>query len=396
MTDTAYSLELKKEVDAEQYIELLDIDDSRIHEFAHGDIICPICEANGGTYVRASKTGTHHKKAHFRFTKAGEESAHHPSCDFYGDRLSTEISGYLIPFTTDRTKITRVIRKMVCAALQAGIISQESMRLMRQWFFEKRVNSTFSVTISEEEISWLSFIISLNGYYNLNLRNEIIPFKPVQATITGFSWREAILREAVRIHQPTLKALHDLELWPARIYELEKFINSPRPKIIIDPALLENEYKKTLQLTNFIISNLAEFKSDSVRQRAHNEEKLLAFSALILFVSDWEIDGAIEKIAKISNIENVNDMLAGNFIGLNPYLKFSLADTAKKIQDHADIPINKIELWEIESLMRNSYTKFLSNSSENHPPLGPDIHISKHLEAEAFEKRVQNMIDGKF
>ena len=74
MTDTAFSKSLKKEVDPEQYVELLGIDESDIHAFAHQDVICPICEATGGTYVRASKSGNFHKKAHFRFNGEGGES----------------------------------------------------------------------------------------------------------------------------------------------------------------------------------------------------------------------------------------------------------------------------------------------------------------------------------
>lgn len=130
MTDTAYSKALQKEVDPEQYVALLGLDDSTVHAFAREDVVCPICETGGGSYVRASVNGAYRKKAHFRFAGDDDISAHHPSCDFYGDRLSNEVSQHLVSFTTERTKITHVIRKMVCAGIQENIFTQEAMRNM--------------------------------------------------------------------------------------------------------------------------------------------------------------------------------------------------------------------------------------------------------------------------
>ncbi|WP_072931980.1 hypothetical protein [Nissabacter archeti] len=395
MTDTAFSKHLMKEVDPEQYVELLGIEKSQIHEFAHQDIICPVCEASGGTYVRATQTGIYHKKAHFRFIGANGESAHHPSCDFYGDRLSHEVGQHLVRYTTDRTKITHVIRKLVCAGIQEGIFSQETMRLMRQWFFEKRTSSTFVIDITEDDLNWLEFIIRLQRYPYANGRDTLLPFTPVQATVPGFSWEEAIQREAVRIHQPTLIVLDELKIWPKHIIDLQKYLQNGKQKLLIDPALLRDEYKKTLQLTSFIVNNFAEFKSKAVRDRADGEEKLLAFAALLLFVSGWSIDTAIEKFAVIANVKQVDDMLAGNFIGLNPYLKFSIADTVSKLQKNGGVAFKEIELWEVETNMRDSYEQFSRSHTPPLPPLGPDLYIQKHLEDLAFEKRILGLAEGR-
>ncbi len=395
MTDTAYSKHLQKEVDAEQYVDLLDIDKSQIHEFAHHDVLCPICEATGGTYVRAAQSGNHHKKAHFRFVGKSGESAHHPSCDFYGDRLSHEVGQHLVRYSTDRTKITHVIRKLVCAGIQENVFSQETMRLMRQWFFKKRTASTFSVDISEEELGWLAFIIQIPRHPYANARNDLLPFTPAQATIPGFSWEEAIQREAVIIHKPTLTAFAELNIWPKHIIDLQNYLRSGKQKLLIDPSLLREEYLKTLQLTSFIINNYAEFKRKAVRDRADGEEKLLAFSALLLFVSGWEIDVAIMKFAVIANVKQVDDMLAGNFIGLNPYLKFSIAETAKKLQENGGVKYKELELWEVEKNMRNNYEQYSRSHMSFLPPLGPDLYINHHLKNVEFEKNVSNLISGK-
>ncbi|OCJ37424.1 hypothetical protein [Serratia sp. 14-2641] len=395
MTDTAYSKHLQKEVDAEQYVDLLGIDKNQIHEFAHHDVLCPICEATGGTYVSAAKSGNYQKKAHFRFVGKSGESAHHPSCDFYGDRLSHEVGQHLVRYSTDRTKITHVIRALVCAGIQEKVFSQETMRLMRQWFFEKRTVSTFSVDISEDELGWLAYIIRLPMYSYVDGRNDLIPFTPVQATIPGFSWEEAIQREAVRIHKPTLRALAKLKIWPKHINDLQNYLQNGKQKLLIDPSLLREEYAKTLQLTSFIVNNSAEFKSKAVRDRADGEEKLLAFAALLLFVSGWEIDLAIMKFAVIANVKQVDDMLAGNFIGLNPYLKFSIADTAKKLQENGGVKYKEVEHWEVEKTMRDNYEQYSRSHMYYLPPLGPDLYINQHLKDLEFEKRVSDLCGDK-
>jgi len=391
MTDTAYSKFLHKEVDPDQYLNLLDIDISQIHDFAREDIICPICEASGGTYVRAAQSSNYHKKAHFRFIGKDGESAHHPSCDFYGDRLSHEIGQHLVRYSTDRTKITQVIRRLVCAGIQNEVFSQETMRLMRQWFFEKRTASTFVIEVSEEMIGWLDFIVRLPRHPYANGRDNLVPFAPVQATIPGFSWKEAIQREAVRIHQPTLKALDELKIWPKHIRDLSDFMHTSKQKLLIDPSLLREEYSKTLQLTSFIVNNFSAFQNKAVRERADGEEKLLAFAALLLFVSDWKVDDAIMKFAVIANTKHVDDMLAGNFIGLNPYLKFSIAETAKKLQESGDIIYEAVELWEVEKAMRENYEQYSRGHIPPLSPLEPDLYIASHLKELEIEKRVSDM-----
>ncbi|WP_230554986.1 hypothetical protein [Serratia plymuthica] len=355
----------------------------------------PDMRGDWGDLRQSSKVRQLPKKAHFRFVGISGESAHHPSCDFYGDRLSHEVGQHLVRYSTDRTKITHVIRKLVCAGIQENVFSQETMRLMRQWFFKKRTSSAFSVDISEEDLGWLAFIIQLPRYPYANGWDDLLPFTPAQATIPGFSWEEAIQREAVRIHQPTLRVFQERKIWPKNIIDLQKYLQSNKPKFLIDPSLLREEYAKTLQLTSFIVNNSAEFKSKAVRDRVDGEDKLLAFAALLLFVSGWEIDVAIMKFAVIANVKQVDDMLAGNFIGLNPYLKFSIADTAKKLQENGGVKYKEVELWEVEKTMRDNYEQYNRNHMHSLPPLGPDIYINQYLKDLEREKMVSDWIGGK-
>lgn len=185
MTDTAYSKSLEKEVDPEQYLVLTGHTIDTIHTFAREDIVCPICEATGGTFVRGGTNARFNRRAHFRFRNTKDKSNHHPSCDFYDERISPDVKNHLVYFSTDRTKITHVIRKMVCAGIQEGFFDQESMRQMRKWFFQKRVDSTFKLSLTEEQVSWLHYITD-NTSVNWGYVNGVAPFSPVQATIPGF------------------------------------------------------------------------------------------------------------------------------------------------------------------------------------------------------------------
>jgi len=394
MTDTAYSKALQKEVDPEQYVALLGLDDSTVHAFAREDIVCPICEANGGSYVRASVNGAYRKKAHFRFVGDNDISAHHPSCDFYGDRLSNEVRQHLVQFTTDRTKITHVIRKIVCAGIQEKIFTQEAMRNMRQWFFAKRCESTFEIALSEEQIDWLAYIVALPVYPYAWHRDDLLPFHPMQAIVPGFDWDKAISRETVRLHQPTLRRLDELNLHRKHIGELQNYISKTQHTTLLDPELLKEEYAKTLLLNSFIINNYLEFQNKSVKDRANGEEKLLAFSALLLFVANWDIDEAIAKFSVIATVRHVEDLLAGNFMGLNPYFKFSIANTAKTLQDNWPVDYQELEGWQVEQSMREFYVSYSLTRSLPLPPLLPDIYVTNHLERTRREAEINRMIEN--
>ncbi|EPY4531365.1 hypothetical protein [Klebsiella variicola] len=395
MTDTAFSKSLQKEVDPEQYMELKDLDEGSVHAVAREDVICPICKVGGGTLVRASRSEGYNKKAHFRF--AGENGeGHHPACDFYGDRLSAEVSQHLIRFTTDRTKYSKVIRKLVCAGLQEGIITQENMRQMREWFFNKRKESSFEILLDEEDLGWLEYIAGLRFSHLAWTDSDILPFSPIQATVPGFLWPRAIDREAVRVHQATLQKLRELSVCKRDISSILEHLTKNRVRMILDPELLESEIRKTLKLTAFIRENYVEFKSKTVNEKSYAEDKFLAFAALLLFVSGWDIDTAIGKFSMIARVREVDDMLAGNFIGLNPYFRYDVASAVKRLQDAWPIEYKKIELRDVEQSMRDMYEKYSRSLRFPVPPLAPlppDIYITRHQKWEQKQAEIEAMIN---
>lgn len=393
MTDTAFSKSLQKEVDPEQYMALKNLDDESVHSTAREDIVCPICKAGGGSFVRASQSERYHKKSHFRFAGVNGEG-HHPSCDFYGDRLSHEVRLHLVQYTKDRTKYSLVIRKLVCAGLQEGFFTQEKMRQMREWFFEKRKESTFEIWLDEEHLDWLEYIAGLRESYLVLKDPDILPFSPIHATVPGFSWSRAIDRESLLVHFETLQKLRDISVSKRDISAILEHLRNNRGRTILDPKLLEDEISKTKKLTEFVMHNYQEFKPKTVSDRAYGEAKFLAFAALLLFVSDWDLDTAIGKFSKIARVNEVDDTLAGNFIGLNPYFRYDVAKAVQKLQENWPIKYNQLEHWNVEKSMRDKYEEWQSTKPEFAPRLLPDLYVSDHMKQAERDAEIKSWIES--
>ncbi|HHR7811917.1 TPA: hypothetical protein ACS9TY_004906 [Salmonella enterica subsp. enterica serovar Typhi] len=144
--------------------------------------------------------------------------------------------------------------------------------------------------------------------------------------------------------------------------------------------------------TGFVMSNYIEFKTKTVRDRAYGEAKFLAFAALLLFVSDWDLNIAIGKFSKIARVKEVDDMLAGNFIGLNPYFRYDVAKAVKKLQDNWPIEYQELEHWDVEKSMRESYEKWRSTEPEFAPPLLPDLYVTQHEKEVARDEEIRRWI----
>lgn len=62
---------------------------------------------------------------------------------------------------------------------------------------------------------------------------------------------------------------------------------------------------------------------------------LLALSATLLFVSDWRLDAAFARFARISVAILPSDLTAGNVLGLNPFHDFAALEIARFVTDLA-------------------------------------------------------------
>ena len=89
-------------------------------------------------------------------------------------------------------------------------------------------------------------------------------------------------------------------------------------------------------------------------------------------------------------------MLAGNFIGLNPYFRYDVASAVKRLQDAWPIEYKKIELHDVEQAMRDMYEKYSQSLRFPVPPLAPllpDIYITQHQKWEQKQAEIEAMIN---
>jgi hypothetical protein len=59
----------------------------------------------------------------------------------------------------------------------------------------------------------------------------------------------------------------------------------------------------------------------------------MAFAALLLFVSDWDLDAAVGRFAQIATSSAAVDESLGNVMGLNPFHDFSAWEVLKALQE---------------------------------------------------------------
>lgn len=372
MAETAFSKQFNRELDPEQYAQLLG-PYADIHSSTRADVICPICKAGGASYVTGT-IGQKARKAHFRFTSETGASAHHPLCDFYDDKLSTDISDKLVQFSKDRTALSAVVRHRVCAGIQEGMFSQHDIWNMRSWFFELRSKYSIPINLPEQDIKWLHYLREF-------LRTNIIlagnyAFHPVQANMPRFVWKQAIATEFYRVHQNTFDQLHVLNRNTHVLSYLDEIVKLMErgllPKSIVDPQVLASAYKATGQLTSFITLNDPELRYlDKSTTKDGLKRKFRAFAALILYTSGWDMNVATEKYIRLVRIKQVDDMLAGNIIGLDLFKDYQSSIALLELQK-GQISFNRKSANTIEQEMRNSYLQY----SETHvmPPLPPPIY----------------------
>lgn len=57
---------------------------------------------------------------------------------------------------------------------------------MREWFFNKRKDSTFEIWLESEHLDWLYYISGLRDAYLAWTTPDILPFAPIQVTVLVF------------------------------------------------------------------------------------------------------------------------------------------------------------------------------------------------------------------
>lgn len=105
---------------------------------------------------------------------------------------------------------------------------------------------------------------------------------------------------------------------------------------IFNPVALQPSYDLTVRLATFVRQNsgldFRRSKPEGYHWRA--PPAILALCALILFVSNWDLNAAIGKFAQMLATPNPSNELLGNVIGLNPYHDYAAWQMVILAQDH--------------------------------------------------------------
>jgi hypothetical protein len=336
MPKTAYSQKFQRELDPEQLLSLLQYDlnsdpdlknlSGTLRSEIHSDLTCPECGATGGIIVSRSKSqkgymGRHFiiRQSHFRFLASeGVTSTHHPLCDYYEDSKPKSQKESLVNLGGDRSFDTKVIRELVSRGIEQQIFSQQTIRNMRQWFFDTKVKNQFNMDVSEEFLRWASNLSSLAHHHGR-------PFNPVHAELPDFDWKHAAIFQFVEENRDLIDMVRDR--WWGYDSKAEqrasRLIQLTQGKTVFDVTVLAEYYKRTIELACFMKQNLrvSDRKLQFHKYQLSDKKlaSIVAFAALLLYVSDWDFDEAVLNLIKIMKAPVPTDMNAGNVIGLNPF-----------------------------------------------------------------------------
>ncbi|HGV6897999.1 TPA: hypothetical protein L1V58_RS12080 [Escherichia coli] len=334
MTITAYSKTFKRELDARQLKNLFDENNAdsalSFRDFVKADIECPACNVSGGHYVVEAKSqskGNVVKQAHFAFRDSMGKDTHLPFCDFYtgSDKLNVVANDGRVDFMRSGSEATQLIGLMVCAGIEANIFSQQDIRNMRQWFLDLREQGSFIFNLNPHIVQ----IARASLIRNKRNRDQYI----VDVSETENSWFDIDneVYQSLYFKFPELALDHrdNPEQWGIRlkgvVTKAKSIIVKDSGTSTFDRSILSEKYQLATQVASLVRSThprlrvLLGYTTNALR----SSNPLMAFAALLLFVSDWDVTVVEKKIEAILAVETVTDITAGNVVGMNPFIHYS-------------------------------------------------------------------------
>jgi len=337
MPITAYSKEAQRELDLDQWLQLNGFQShdagpqsempDLLRAKASADIECSACGTLGVTLVRSARSKASGKavaQGHFRFLTADGGNPHHPLCDFH-DEQNVRGADYLTSFASDKSALTRAIRDLVCRGIHAGIFSQAEMRAMRLWFLQEKAAHTMRLDVTPELLQWCCDMQTTRATW----RTGSLPFIPAHGSLPGFDWDAAAKLEWARRNEPLFSEIH-----PRPLNFLRQSIDRPLRLVaqhagqhVLDPSALHEKYDAALKLAAFVAHHLFEpgtkppplTREYPQHWKPATAHPLLAFSALLLFLSAWDLQRASALFCRVKTAPPAPDDLLGNLVGLNPF-----------------------------------------------------------------------------
>jgi len=344
MAITVYSKKFKRELDKEQlenlYLKFVSNNLVGFRNFVHEDVECPICNVTGAYYISegySKLTNERVKQSHFAFRKPDNTDAHKVFCDHYSgpDKVKDSSRGAFVKFGRDGSEVTTFIRELVCRGIENKVFNQTDIRNMRKWFTDLREAGTFVISYSPHVINLLraSLYVQGNNKYefqegkqyesNFDINNEV--YKSLRYKYPSLSDFDVNTKENNSLlwlySSPVVRKAHSLIL-------KDKGIST------FDRRDLNDKYVAAMHLSTTIIKQYHFLRSKFPTTRSiMRNNQLLAFSALLLFVSDWIPEEANEKFRMIVNAATSTTPDAGNIIGMNPFIHYDVWKIIHRVQD---------------------------------------------------------------
>ncbi len=339
---TAYSTSYPGERDVDQILAQLSLQFGQPYTsvqdipevwraYLRSDLQCPSCFVTGAEVVRsATKTGKASRQSYFRFTTPG----HKEHCDFGSPETANTVPENLLSLTDSKSNLTRAVRNLVCTGIEQEVFNQVSIRDMREWFFNKKIESLFVVSLDPRLYKWLSDLQAAS-FRSAGSLPPGVALTPEIAALPEFDWRAEAARRVMDLnpqHQANIMAL-----WNRRIAvfgdagkRAESLAQRYQGRTVFDPTVLADEYRKTCSLADFIGHNYEPLKA---AKGGSGAVSVLAFSALLLFISGWNMSMAIADFARIAlSVGQANQDL-GNIMGLNPFHDYEAWKLLKQLQE---------------------------------------------------------------
>lgn len=301
--------------------------------FVKLDVECPCCNVPNAIVVSegfSSNSKDPVKQAHFAFKNNEGTDSHLKFCDFYSgkDKQNLSTNDCLFKNRKSNDLITEIVRKFICGGIENNIFSQSDIRNMRLWFLELRSNNSFYIQDSKIALKVLRQMV-IND--NNNKSNYIFNKSKIESGLLNFD-EEVYKLLSFRLPK---KGLPDREKDFTIYYYLSlKTTTEKAIRISIkdsgsytyDRNLLNEKYRTTVHVAYKIARSIPELKKkygNSLHNKINNINSIMAYSALLLFICDWNIESALEiHNEKIANIKTVKNMNLGNVIGINPFIYY--------------------------------------------------------------------------
>ncbi|RUU97332.1 hypothetical protein EOA79_25125 [Mesorhizobium sp. M1A.F.Ca.IN.020.03.2.1] len=333
MPATAYSVRFARELDVEQLATLMtgvqptpERDGAELLRMSgdaiRDDIQCSSCGKFGARLVRSARSRASRavlRQAHFRFVDPNGGDAHHPFCEFYGDDENRSVQGSLLDFGSEKSAETRAVRLLVCKGIEQGIFEQRRIREMRQWFFDLKSASRFTVSMPLEAIPWARALQRHPHYRRWQ-------FHPLQAEMPAFDWKAAAKNQFTEDNLPLFDLLKSIPFDDATWRQASDLARKNHQREVFNATVLQPYYEAAISLCVFVAANggidFGKGRPEYFRAKGP-PVALLALCALVLFISDWDMNAAIAAFAKLLSAPAPSNLTLGNLIGLNPFHEYA-------------------------------------------------------------------------